>query len=43
MVWATSVIFTKTPKENSHPTSENSPYLVTLVALQDCAVLNAQL
>jgi hypothetical protein len=31
ILWAISVICTKLPKENSHPRSENSPNLVTLL------------
>jgi hypothetical protein len=29
-IWATSVIFKKTPKVNNRPIGENSPNLVTL-------------
>jgi hypothetical protein len=31
--WITSVLFKKLPKENNHPTGENSPNLVTLIAI----------
>jgi hypothetical protein len=30
-IWATLEIFKKVPKENNHPTGENSPNLVTLI------------
>jgi hypothetical protein len=37
IIWVTSVIFTKLPKENSHTRGENFPNLVTLVVVNGIA------